>query len=188
MALPFLWQERHHEGVPLSVIESVQKKLREASFFLSKMIEHERLAFDNKEPFDFYLSAFLNAGRTVDYRLRHEHKAIYPDWRIGWNATLPQAQQRLIKFMVDDRNLEVHSKGSSRVVKTEDKELGPGTHSFASGTMDVSGPPDVFPLAIIQTPAYYFTIDGIEQKATEACRGYLALLQQMVAKFKAEHA
>jgi hypothetical protein len=170
------------------IIEAIEKKLRETRFFLDKMIEHERLAFDDKEPFDFYLSAFLNAGRTVDYRLRHEQKAIYPTWRIGWNATLSQAQQSLIKFMVDDRDVEVHESGSSRAVRAENRELGAGTHSLASGTHEVSGPPDIFPLAIIRIHGYYFTIDGIERKATEACGEYLALLQQMMAKFKANHA
>jgi hypothetical protein len=73
-------------------IESVEKKLREAKFFLDKMIEHEQMAFKDKEPFEFYLSAFLSAGRTVDYRLRHEQKAIYPSWRIRWDATLTRAR------------------------------------------------------------------------------------------------
>ena len=59
---------------------------------------------------------------------------------------------------------------------------------LADGTMDVVGPPDVFPLATVPTPAYYFTIDGVERKATEACDEYLALLQQMVAAFKAREA
>ena len=163
-------------------IEGTQKKLREANFFLDKMIDHECRAVPNKEPFDFYLSAFLNAGRTVDYRLRHEHKAKYPAWRTRWDKALPPAQQRLIKFMVDDRDVEVHESGSSRRVGTENRELGPGTHSFASGTMEVFGPPGV-PPAIIPTPAYYFTIDGVERKATEACGEYLALLEQMVAAF-----
>jgi hypothetical protein len=48
--------------------------------------------------------------------------------------------------------------------------------------MEVSGPPGA-PPAIIPTPAYYFTIDGVERKATEACGEYLALLEQMVAAF-----
>jgi hypothetical protein len=166
-------------------MENAEKKLREARFFLNKMEERERMAFDDKEPFDFYLSAFLNAGRTVDYRLRQT--ATYPTWRTAWDATLTQAQQGLIKFMVDDRNVEVHRGGSSRVVKTENREFGPGTYSLASGTMeDVVGPPGVFPLVTIRTPAYYFTIDGIERKATEACGEYLALLEQMVAAFKAD--
>jgi len=168
-------------------VEGIEKKLREAKFFLNKMSEHERMAFKDQEPFDFYLSAFLSAARTLDYRLRHEQAAVYPTWRTAWDTTLTQAQQGLIKFMVDDRNVEVHESGSSRVVKTENRELGPGTHSFASGTMDIVGPPGVAPLAIIQTPAYNFTIEGTERKATDACEEYLALLGRMLATFKADH-
>jgi hypothetical protein len=167
-------------------IEGIEKKLREAEFFLNKMRRHERMAFNDKEPFDFYLSAFLSAARTVDYRLRHEQAAVYPTWRTTWDATLTQAQHSLIKFMVDDRNVEVHESGSSRVTKTENRELGPGTHSFASGTMDVIGPPGIAPLAIIQTPAYHFTIEGTERNVTDACEEYLALLQRMVAMFKTD--
>src|SRR5262245_967358 len=147
------------------------------------MIEHERDAFEDKEPFDFYLSAFLNAGRTVDNRLKHEQKTIYLTWRTAWHATLTQTQRDLIKFMIDNRNVEVHEGGSRRVVKTENRELGPGTHSLASGTHEVFGLPGDY--AIIQTPAYYFTIDGIERKVTEACGEYVALLERMVADFKA---
>ena len=38
----------------------------------------------------------------------------------------------------------------------------------------------------MQFPTYYFTIDGTERKATDACEEYLALLIQMVAKFKSD--
>ena len=43
-------------------VEKAERKLREAKFFLDKMRDRERLAFGDKETFDFYLSAFLNAG------------------------------------------------------------------------------------------------------------------------------
>jgi hypothetical protein len=151
---------------------------------LKKMIEYERMAFNDKEPFEFYLSAFLNAGRTVDYRLRHEQEAIYTTWRNAWDATLTQEQQGLIKFMVKERNDEVHRSGSSHTVGTENRELGPGVHTLASGTHTVAGPPDIYPLAIIRTPAYYFS--GTERKATEACERYLAVLKRMVEDFKAQ--
>ena len=72
-------------------------------------------------------------------------------------------------------------------LKTENRELGPGTHSFASGTMDILGPPGVVPLAVIQTPAYHFTIEETERKATDSCEEYLALQQRMVGTFKADH-
>jgi hypothetical protein len=51
-------------------IDSIEKKLREAQFFLGQMREQERRAFGDREPFDFFLSAFLSAVRTVDYVIK----------------------------------------------------------------------------------------------------------------------
>jgi hypothetical protein len=69
-------------------IENVDKKLREAKFFLAKMVEQEGRACSDKEEFDFYLSAFHSAARAVDYRLRHEQGAIYRAWRKTWYLKL----------------------------------------------------------------------------------------------------
>jgi hypothetical protein len=89
-------------------LNQIEKKLREAEFFLGKMQKQESRAFGDKEPFDFCLSAFLNAARTVDYRLRHEQAATYPSWRTAWDARLAHNEKSLIKFLVDNRNVEVH--------------------------------------------------------------------------------
>ena len=174
-------------------LEGVDKKLREARFFFDRMKDQESRAFGDKEPFDFYLSAFLSAARTVDWRLRHQHKAAYEPWREEWDATLTAQEDRLIKFMVDDRNLEVHESGSTRAVKDERTDIR-GTYSDKSGTITVSGPllplggpQENPPAAFITKPAYFFTIDGAERKATDACGEYLTLLERMVAKFKADH-
>jgi hypothetical protein len=59
-----------------------------------------------------YLSAFLNAGRTVDYRLRHEHGAAYKPWRDIWKKSHLQ-EDKVIKFFHDKRSEEVHEKDSS---------------------------------------------------------------------------
>jgi hypothetical protein len=75
--------------------ESVEKKLREAQYFLEQMIEKERLAFGDKEQFDFNLSAFLSAMKTVDYRLRREQPGTYPTWRTAWDAKLSSADDCL---------------------------------------------------------------------------------------------
>jgi hypothetical protein len=161
----------------------VEKKLRECEFFLNHMREHERLAFGDREPFDFYLSAFLNASRSVDYRLCHENKARYPEWRKAWNGKLSAGQRELIKFFVDDRNVEVHESGSSRIAKNEDINIG-NFYSDSSGTLMVSGPPGMTG-ATIQRPAYFVTINASERKATDACTEYLSLLHQMVGDFRA---
>jgi hypothetical protein len=166
-------------------IAKVEKKLREAQFFLGKMVEQERKAFGDKEPFDFYLSALLSAGRTVDYRLRHEQAKIYPTWRAKWDANLNSSDQGLIKFMVGDRNVEVHESGSNRAVKTEDIEIG-NSYSDASGTIEVSAPPGT-PSPVISQPSYSFLITGAEHKVTDACSRYVELLELMIARFKGDH-
>jgi hypothetical protein len=102
-------------------------------------------------------------------------------WRVRWESSLTPAEESIYEFMRVDRVAEVHGRGLTRIVKTEDRELAAGTHSFASGTMDITGPPDVKPLAAIQTPTYSFTIMGAERNATEACAEYMALLERMVS-------
>lgn len=169
-------------------IARVHKKIGEAHFFLGKMTEQEGRIVGDKEPFDYYLSAFLSAGRTVDYRLRHEQAGIYPAWRTAWDANLAPQESTLIKFMVDDRNDEVHERGSSRTIAQEGVEFGIGEHRLpgGGGMISISGPPTM-PPAVLYRPTYSFTIDGANCKATEACREYLALLRRMVSQFETDH-
>jgi hypothetical protein len=56
---------------------NVDVKLREAQLGLNSMRDQEQRTFGDKH-FDDYLSAFLNAARTVDYRPRGEFPEIYP--------------------------------------------------------------------------------------------------------------
>jgi hypothetical protein len=170
-------------------IKNAKKKLREVRFFLNHMIEQERKAGD-EEPFDFYLSAFLSAGMSVRDAFhieqdRNRNNAIKA-WKKVWEVRLTPEEKRLYDFMREDRKHEVHRSGSSCKAGTENRELGPGTHSFASGTMTLAGPPGV-PLAFIPVRAYSFTIAGTERQVTEACSEYLTLLERMVADFKAAH-
>jgi hypothetical protein len=170
--------------------EQIDKKIREARFFFDKMITQEAKAFGDKEPFDFYLSAFLSATRTIDYRLRHEHKTTYPAWRTKWDAGLKAEARGLIKFLVDDRNFEVHASGSGRDVK-EEKIPVHGSYSDSSGTLTAGGMPatlsGVAQPAVVVKPTYSFTIDNVERKVAQACGEYLLLLEKMVADFKADH-
>ena len=185
MRVPLLLARRK-EKAKLELIR-VYKKLAEAQFFLGKLREQDCKLIGDKQPFDYYLSAFLSAGRTVDYRLRHEQAAIYPAWRTTWDASLTPEEKSLIKFMVDDRNVEVHASGSSRSVAQEGVKFPIGTHHVEGGTIDVGGPPGMEP-AVILKPTYNFTIVGAERNAIEACASYLALLQRMVDSFAAARA
>jgi hypothetical protein len=169
-------------------LERVHKKLEEARFFLGKVMDEEPRIVGDKQPFDYYLSAFLNAGRTVDYRLRHEQATIYPAWRTAWDASLTPQENSLIKFMVDDRIAEVHASGSRRSVGQESVEFGIGEHRLpgGGGMVGVAGPPGM-PPAVVNRPTCSFIIDGTDRRATEACRDYLALLERMVSQFETDH-
>jgi hypothetical protein len=169
-------------------LSQVHKKLAETDFFLGKMREQEERFVGDKDPFDYYLSAFLSAGRSVDYRLRHEQGALYRPWRATWDAGLSPAENALIKALVDDRTIEAHESGSGRSVGKEGVEFGIGEHRLpgGGGMVTISGPPGMAP-AVLYRPTYSFNIDGVERKATEACATYLALLRRMVAEFAAAH-
>jgi len=167
---------------------NIDKKLREAQFFVGEMRDRERRAFGDKEPFEFCLSAFLNAARTVDYRLRHEQPA-YPAWRKMWNAA-HRREDDLLQFVSEDRRVEVHESGSARIVKSKEIKIGPGgSYSDASGRIEVFGPPATVAGgntgATIQVPQYVFIVDGTERPVTEVCNECLKVLEQIVAEFKA---
>jgi hypothetical protein len=173
-------------------LSRVQKKLAEAQFFLGKMTEEDRRIFGHGglstepfEPFDYYLSAFLSAGRTIDYRLRHEQPHTYPNWRSSWDATLSPSENRLIKFLIDDRNDEVHQSGSIRSEAQEGVEFPIGTHHVGGSMISISGPPGMPPTVVFKR-TFLYTIDGTKRPVIEACTEYLALLARMAKQFKVQ--
>jgi hypothetical protein len=169
-------------------IENVEAKLHEARSFLDQMRHQEQRAF--KSQFHHYLSAFLNAGRSVDNRLRHEYKATYPTWRQTWDTQHP-SEDRLLKETHDRRATDFHERGSGLIVKSQQIKVGSGSsYSDKSGKLEVWGSPS--PLmgvdlgATISKPQYVFEIRGAERPVTEVCAEYLAMLQEMVGQFKAD--
>jgi hypothetical protein len=129
--------------------------------------------------FDFFLSAFLSAGRSLDYRLRHI-SAQYAPFRAMWDTRLNANEIELIKFLVDDRNLEVHEGGSTRQQAEVRIPVG-GTYRDPSGTLTVH--PGVFgtPPAELIKPTYYFDIGGNRLPVLDACDAYIRLLERLVA-------
>src|SRR5436190_1364437 len=156
-------------------LEQIDKKIREAGFFLAAMRERARMAFGEHERFDFSLSAFLSATRTIDYRLRHEEGAVYAGFLPSWRAALPSADRDLIKFMIDDRNLEVHQSGSGRLSREEALRIS-GEFEDRSGKIFVSGPPGDNWAEIIK-PIFVFNIAGREMPVVDTCQAYLTLIR-----------
>jgi hypothetical protein len=148
-----------------ALIENAEKKLREARFSLEQMVELQRMASADKDKFDFYLNGFLTAGMSLReaFHVRQDRKAneAVKKWKKEWENQQTPEERCLWEYMRTDRNHEVHGRGSSRTVTTENRELGPGVHKLASGTHEVFGLPGWS--ATIPVPAYYFTIDGVER-------------------------
>lgn len=63
------------------MIAATQKKLREARFFLGFLRRRDRVTPPEREEFEFYLSAFLSAARSVTFALENEEAAKYKEWR-----------------------------------------------------------------------------------------------------------
>jgi len=164
----------------VQAMNQIDRKLREAAFFLGKLAERSRLAFGEREEFDFYLSAFLSAARSLDYRLRHEEDPTYSTFRAEWNTGLSTDKQALVKFMVDDRNLEVHESGSSRVQAEERIAIG-SSYRDASGTVTVAAPVGV-PTELVK-PTFAFLMNGKPVPVVESCASYLEILKQLVADY-----
>jgi hypothetical protein len=164
-------------------MHTVRKKLREARFFLRQLSVQQQLAFADPEEFDFFLSAFLCAGRSIDYRLRHRFQDQYRAFFHKWEPTLEPNERTLLKFMVDNRNLEVHQTGSSRA---KGEELVPVAQRYQdkSGTMTVVGPPGLLAAEIVK-PVYTFSVDGDYVPVIQCCEKYLDLLERLVAAFSA---
>src|SRR5439155_22520623 len=71
-------------------IERIQKKLREATFFLIHMIQSGRSTRLDPEHDEFYLSAFLSAARSLtNYLERYDQR-----WRCQWKKG--QAERELL--------------------------------------------------------------------------------------------
>jgi len=191
-------RDRSYYLLPIAVegklddLARVHKKTAEARFFLGKMIEQDRhIMMGEREPFDYYLSAFLSAAMSVrggfHYRQNRKRNEAIKAWRAQWENNLSPYERSLYKFMHEDRVAEVHDSGSSRSVAQERIDLPIGTPSTPSTfIMSSDGIPRMAP-AVVYKPTYNFTIDGAERKATEACATYLSLLQKMVAQFEADH-
>ena len=109
-------------------LDRVKKKLREAAFFLGKMQEEERDRLGPKEPFEFYLSAFLAASQSVVDVLKSainreppENRPKYNDCYRAWKDRLG-ANKRFVECMASERNAEVH-RGVRPQVKMEQREF-----------------------------------------------------------------
>jgi hypothetical protein len=189
-------------------LDRVKQKLEEAQSFYTKMEDQERSRFgptmQDQEPsrfsttesFESLVSAFLDAGYSVNETLRKyeinrfppKERAKCSQWLAHWKQHILMPEERKIfHYMKINRGKEVHNQGASHKVKVEKRtyvgtHLDPSTGSFVHMTA-----PHGVPLGEYDIKRYLFIIDGTEEPALEVCAQYLALLRRMVMDFEAAH-
>jgi len=165
----------------------VTLKVRQAArfFFLHLTEKGDRFVEDSEE-FEFYLSAFLSAGRSVTFALQAEEKARYDSWYPGWERILAESERELFQFMNDQRVAEIHRGGAdvqseARMVPiTEVVERSPRTHP-AYG-FHWWAPPRTPPPAIGKR-IRFFELDGTREEVIATGDRYLKLLERLVEEF-----
>jgi hypothetical protein len=170
-------------------IEAARSKLEEASFFLGKLRQVEAESANNladaEKHFEFYLSAFLSAGRSVPQILKEA--------TLDWNpinavkATWPAHQQSLARTLTGTRNLSVHrvERGADSTIEyiPESQVPRPPRHPF-DGHVFFTRPPGV-PEPRRGVRRFTIQIDGRDEPATNACNTYLGLMARLVDPFAA---
>jgi len=167
-------------------ILKTEKKLCEAKFFLAWLQDATRGTNLEKEDFEFYLSALLNAGRSVTLFLQVEQKDSYDAFFEKWKAALKEDDRRLLTFMNEQRRAEVHTGGADVYVDIEmvplievQREL----HGHALYFMQFFDSPGT-PQPEIGKKVHYFQIGDSREKALDTCKRYILLLEGLVHDFR----
>ena len=162
------------------------KKLREAHFFFRLLRENGANIRLDLEDFDFYVSAFLSAGRSVTWVLQAEAKDQYDAWFPGWCNKLDTDQRELFDFMKGQRNKELKSRSSgvrSEIRHIAVTEVVPGSRAHPTYGIHWWAPPGT-PPPEVGVRTYYFERNGTAQDAVETCSRYLEILQNLIEDFR----
>jgi hypothetical protein len=158
---------------------SIRKKLREALFFYCHLTHGKTVIEPEREDVDFFLSAFLSAGKSIiGFFYEEQNRAWFDSWKIG----LVEDERKLLKDMVHQRNLEVHEGGADvipefEVVPVNNGYIGPGYEKPGSTTLPVPALP-------VRRKGYYFWIDGNRLDVNSISSRYLELLLKLVSDYE----
>jgi len=160
---------------------TIPKKLREAKFFLGHMrMESARSTQPDREHFEFYLSAFLSAARSVtDFFEKRNQKA----WWSQWRANRSPDDLQLLNQMTKQRDNEVHEEGADVAHRIEDVPLSKIETPSALHAADAPSFGEPWGEVQVGLKVYYFTLGGKTVNVIETCRRYVGLLECAVAEF-----
>ena len=168
------------------MIEATQKKLREATFFLSHLErEGTQALLSPTEAVEFYLSAFLSAARSVTFVLEAEEPEKYPEWSRTWRASLTESDRQLLAKFTSARN---------RALKRETPTV--AEDWLASAAQDAYAALSAeslfffdgeFPAVANRVLIGRLTPDSTQDEVVPSCRQYADLLSRLVAAFLKAH-
>jgi hypothetical protein len=161
----------------------LQKKLREAKFFLSHMKNSARSTRLDHEQFEYYLSAFLSAARSATSFFEKKNQPDIKTWWRQWKKDRSEDDRGLLNQMTKQRDNEVHEKGADVAHQLEDVPLSKIETPSALHAAYAPSFGEPWGESQISLKVYYFTVAGKPVKVIETCERYVCLLERVVKEF-----
>jgi hypothetical protein len=174
------------------MIEATRRKQGEARFFYGHLVKERQHFRHDPAAFRYYFSAFIQAARSITWRLGNEEPEKWEAWKPKWERTLSAEDKKLMTFTNKLRREEVHVGGTEPSVELEEVALDellrsegvePWRQAYGMPRRSLPGspPPKVF------RPAYYFEQEDGKQEVTALCERYLVFLEKMLNDFCADN-
>jgi hypothetical protein len=168
----------------MPAIPKTLRKLREAQFFLGHMrMESAPSTQPDREHFEFYLSAFLSAARSVTGFFEKKNQLKRKAWWSQWKAGIPVADRQLLNQMIKQRDNEVHEKGADVLHHMEDVPLSKIETPSGLHAAYIASFGEPWGEVQVGVKVYYFTLGGKEVNVIETCQRYVGLLERTVEEF-----
>ena len=173
------------------MIDLTRDRLDEARFFLSKLQQHKAAQAQPRKPppehFRYYLSAFVNAARTVPWVLQSEEGEKYDAWIGSWEAKRTQEQQVLLSLITKMRNTSVHQGHIETTTRSEEVPIQTSPDPYQIHALRVhalrlregGGPWTISDVHFVEL--------GAEQEIVTVCEDYADHLTRLVQDFMDKH-
>jgi hypothetical protein len=170
------------------MLTRTRNKLREAEFFLSLANREYQAQLFDKEPdaLEFYISAFVSAGRSVTFAMSKDAGRSTEEWTTEWIANLPSADDRmLVRFFNTQRVKTIH-RGEmdvgelDSIVSSEEfsREISMGGGAIAFVTNPSATPSPTYKRTELKFKKL------AEGSAIAYCQRYTAILTDLVSDFE----
>lgn len=170
------------------ILDIMQKKLRESCYFLGKMNLISQRTVGDPEEFQFLLSAFLSASRSIPDFIENKE---YGKWLDNWKNDKGDDAKELLELMRIQRIAEVHRDGADilqgvqQVPITEIRYDGHGHPAYYG--YKYTAPPGV-PISTVGVPKREFKLGSKRVEVVATCQNIVRELKELVGAFETTYA